>query len=148
MTSDLCSSPMSLLFTFVQKCRFHLYSWLQQPLRDGYHHKNNFQHPPQQYSLAIFKDVTVQAHNLIFLNVKLCSMFNIFTRFNSSSNPPKNSPLHNMNTHWPPRQRFRQQAFAQFCHEIRSQDNTFHNVKASWEKQNGKQSYVLICQIQ
>lgn len=39
MTSDLCSSPMSLLFTFVQEYRFHLYSWLQQPLRDGYHQK-------------------------------------------------------------------------------------------------------------
>lgn len=80
----------------------HLYSWLQQPLRDGCHQKNNFHHPSQQYSLVLFKNVTVQAHNLILLNVKLCSMFNVFTRFNSSSNPPKSSLLHNTNTNWSP----------------------------------------------
>lgn len=79
MTSNLCSSPRSLLLTFVQRYRFHLYSWLHQLLRDGCHQKNNFHHLSQQYSLAIFKDVTVQAHNLILLNVKLYSMFNIFT---------------------------------------------------------------------
>lgn len=41
--------------------------------------KNNIHHPSQQYSLAVFKDVTVQTHNLILFNVKLYSMFNIFT---------------------------------------------------------------------
>lgn len=99
MTADLCSSPRSLLLTFVQEYRFHLYSWLQLPLRDGCHQKNHFHHPSQQYSGAVFKDVTVQARNLILLHVELCSMFNIVTRFNSPSNPSKN-------THRLPGQRF------------------------------------------